>query len=171
MSLKAKIYFQINVLPGYEWYIITWHKYEFGCSLIHKPPSLVNETMLKIPCLSLCFFHEDEIEIFHIIILYLKICTKSAFTTPTIRPSHSASVPSVPNTGPDGVQCMFVFWNNEWWSNKGRKDIQLNKIFTYWCVPKVDLAFYLLEIIKEGRRWDFHGCLVGTFKRQQGSVY
>lgn len=57
------------------------------------------------------------------------------------------------------------------WSNKGGKNIQLNRIFTYWCIPKVGFTFYLLEIIKEERRWDFHGCLVGNFKREQRLVY
>lgn len=36
------------------------------------------------------------------------MCTKSALTIPTVCPSYSASVPSVPDAGPDGVQYMFI---------------------------------------------------------------
>ena len=54
--------------------------------------------------------------------------------------------------GPDSqysINVHFLKLMSEW-SNKGRKNIERNKIFfTYWCVLKVDFTFYLLEIIKE----------------------
>lgn len=52
--------------------------------------------------------------------------------------------------------CTWCTWHRAWqcsvgvhflkvmseWSDKGRKTVQLNKVFTFWCVPKVDFTFF-----------------------------
>lgn len=54
----------------------------------------------------------------------------------------------------------------EEWSNKGRQNIYLDKIFfTYWGVLKAGFIFYLVEIIREGEIEIFIVCQVGNLKK------
>lgn len=66
----TEIYFQVNTLSGYDWCLITWHKYRYWCSLILNCPYLVILNYAEVILLVLIFhLWESKIQIFHILIL------------------------------------------------------------------------------------------------------